>query len=190
MADEPSVGWSDEIDCDGGQLLVANADDFSHWLGAGAPVRRAGYDSVHGFGHGHACYLWRVAPGSVRVSVDSSRTFLCLAHIEYADNEAGRDAAHAYALAYHSADPAAGVEYRVSAGPIVIAGAASSVSDTSTSIASLPLSAATAGALVDFASGPNAAALWLEPGLYASSLFYHEEDRWGVSWCRLQRISG
>jgi hypothetical protein len=190
MAGEPSVGWSDEIDCDCGQLLVANADDFSHWLGAAAPVRHAGHDSVHEFGDRQACYLWKVAPGSVRVTVDSTRSFLCLAQIEYADNDAGRDAAHAYAVAFQSADPAAGVAYRVGAGTIVIADAGSSVNATSTAIARLPLSACTPGALVDFAGGPNAAALWLEPGLYASSLFYHEEDRWGVSWCRLQRISG
>jgi hypothetical protein len=190
MAGQAPVGWSDDIDCDCGQLLVANADDFGHWLGAAAPVELAGHDSLHGFGDGQACYLWNVAPGSVRVTVDSTRTFLCLAQIEYADNDAGRDAAHAYAVAFQSADPAAGVVYRVGGGIVVIASSTSSVRATSTAIESLPLSAGTPGALVDFASGPNAAALWLEPGLYASSLFYHEEDRFGVSWCRLQRISG
>jgi hypothetical protein len=190
MAGESSVGWSDDIDCDCGQLLVANADDFSHWPGAAAPIALAGHDSFHAFGDGHACYLWNVAPGSVRLTVDGTRAFLCLAQIEYADNEAGREAAYAYAVAFQSADPAAGVDYRVSGGPVVIAASASSANDTSTSIERLPLSASSPGALVDFASGPNAAALWLEPGLYASALFYHEEDRWGVSWCRLQRISG
>jgi|CXWL01.1.fsa_nt_gi hypothetical protein len=189
MTGAAPLGWSDEIDCEGGQVLVANAADFAHWFGAAAPFARAGYDSVHAFGDGHACYLWSLLPGPVRVTVDASRSFLCLAQIEYADNDAGREAAHAYALAYQLADAAAGVTYRVTEGAVVIASASSSVSATSTAIEGLPLSAASPGALIDFSSGPNAAALWLQPGLYVSSLFYHEDDRWGVSWCRLQRIS-
>jgi hypothetical protein len=189
MTGAAPLGWSDEIDCEGGQVLVANAADFAQWFGAAAPFARAGYDSVHAFGDGHACYLWSLLPGPVRVTVDASRSFLCLAQIEYADNDAGREAAHAYALAYQLADAAAGVTYRVTEGAVVIASASSSVSATSTAIEGLPLSAASPGALIDFSSGPNAAALWLQPGLYVSSLFYHEDDRWGVSWCRLQRIS-
>ena len=189
MAQEASVGWSDELECEGGQLLVANAGDFAHWFGTPVPIDVAGHDSVHVFGGGHAGYLWKVPAGPVRVTVDSGRASLWLAQIEYADNDAERDAAHAYVLAFDSADGAPGQAYRVESGTVVIASAASSVGDTSTDLAGLPLSAASPGALVDFATGPNAAALWLMPGLYESSLFYHEEDRWGVSWCRLERVS-
>ncbi len=189
MAQEAPVGWSDEIECEGGQLLVADSGAFAHWFGMPAPIDSAGHDSVHVFGDAHAGYLWKVPPGAVRVTVDSFRTSLWLAQIEYADNDADRDAAHAYALAFDSADSAPGHTYRVGSGTVVIASAASSVGDTSTDIGGLPLSATSPGALVDFATGPNAAALWLTPGLYASSLFYHEEDRWGVSWCRLERVS-
>ena len=189
MAQQASVGWWDEIECEGGQLLVANAGDFAHWFGAPDPIDMAGHDSVHVFGDGHAGYLWNLLAGAVRVTVDASRTALWLAQIEYADNDADRDAAHAYALAFDSADSEPGHTYRVESGAVVIASAGSSVGDTSTDLAGLPLSAASPGALIDFATGPNAAALWLTPGLYASSLFYHEEDRWGVSWCRLGRVS-
>jgi hypothetical protein len=189
MGGEAPVAWSDDIEGDAGQLLVANADDFAAWLGADAPVQHGALDAVHPFAEGHSCYVWRVTPGSIRIMVDPTRTFLCLARIEYADNEAGRDAAHAYALAYQSAPAAEGLAYRVSTGPVVVAWSPGRARDTSTAIQALPLSAATPGALIDFATGPNAAALWLAPGLYASSLFYHEEDRWAVSWCRLQRVS-
>ena len=188
MGGEAPVAWSDDIEGDAGQLLVANADDFAAWLGADAPVQNGALDAIHPF-EGHSCYLWSVTPGSIRIMVDPTRTFLCLARIEYADNEAGRDAAHAYALGYQAAPSPDGLAYRVSEGPIVIAWSTCSVLDTSTAIRALPLSAATPGALIDFSTGPNAAALWIAPGLYVSSLFYHEEDRWAVSWCRLQRVS-
>lgn len=186
MAPERSIGWSDEIECESGSVIVANVDDFAHWLGAPA---HDGHEAIQRFAPGRTGYLWRVLPGSVRISVDSSRAALCLAQIEYAEDEAGRAAAHAYALAYDGAQEASGLRYRVGAGPVVIAWAANSVKDTSTAIETLPLSGASPGALIDFAGGPNAAALWLEPGVYASSLFFHEEDRWGVSWCKLQRVS-
>lgn len=186
MAAEPFIGWTDEFECDGGSVVVANVDDFAHWLGTAG---HAGHEAIHHFGSGRSGYLWRVLPGCVRISVDSLRATLCLAQIEYAEDDAGRTAAHAYALAYDGVQDAPGLHYRVGAGPVVIAWAASSVMDTSTAIDRLPLSGASPGALIDFAGGPNAAAVWLTPGLYASSLFFHEEDRWGVSWCRLQRIS-
>jgi hypothetical protein len=189
MAGQTPVGWCDDIEGDAGHLLVANADDFAAWLGADAPLGLGALDAVVSFGEGQRCYAWNVTPGSVRIMVDPTRTFLCLARIDYADNEAGRNAAHAYALAYQAAPSPQGHAYRVSEGPVVIAWSPSSVRDTSTAIQALPLSAASPGALIDFAKGPNAAALWMAPGVYASSLFYHEEDRWAVSWCRLQRVS-
>ena len=190
MPGGPWIGWSDDIECEGGQLLVANVADFAHWVGASAALADPGYDSVHAFGIGQSCYLWNAVPGSVRITADSSRTSLFLSQVDYAQDDAGRETAHAFALTYQSGATTAGLSYRVSAGPVIIACARSSARDTSTAIEPLPLSGATPGALVDFANGPNAAALWLVPGLYASSLFYHEEDRWGVSWCKLQRVAG
>lgn len=190
MVVEPSIGWSDDIECEGGQLLVANVDDFVHWAGALGPLADPGYDSVHAFGDGRSCYLWNAAQGSVRITADSSRTSLYLSQVDYAQDNAGHDAAHAFALTCQGDMATAGLSYRVSAGPVIIACARGSARDTSTAIELLPLTGATPGALVDFADGPNAAALWLAPGRYASSLFYHEEDRWGVSWCRLQRVAG
>ena len=189
MPGEPSIGWSDDIECDGGQLLVANVDDFAHWPGASRSLASPGYDSVHGFGGGRTCYLWNAVPGSVRITADSARTSLCLVQVDYAQDEAGRGAAHAFALAYQSGAATGGLSYCVSAGPVIVACARSSARATSTAIEQLPLSGATPGALVDFSDGSNAAALWLAPGRYTSSLFYHEEDRWGVSWCRLRRTS-
>lgn len=186
MAPESFIGWSDEIECESGSVIVANVADFAHWSGAPA---HAGHEAVHPFEPGCACYLWRVLPGSVSISVDSGRAALWLAQIEYAEDDAGRKAAYAYALAYDGAQQAPGLLYRVGAGPVVIAWAANSVKNTSTAIERLPLSGASAGALIDFAGGPNAAAVWLEPGVYASSLFFHEDDQWGVSWCKLQRVS-
>ncbi|MEJ7805432.1 MAG: hypothetical protein WKG03_05875 [Telluria sp.] len=187
MSTAPSIGWWDDIECEGGAVLVANVDDFAHWLGG---AEHAGHEAVQLFDPGSSCYLWRALPGSVRVSVDSARTTLCLVQVEYADDDAGRAAALAFALASGAVQQAPGLQYRVTRGPVVLAWAGNSVLDTSTAIARLPLSGASAGALIDFAGGPNAAAVWVTPGVYASSLFFHEEDRWGVSWCRLQRVSG
>ena len=187
MAAQASAGWSDEVECNGDTVLVANVDDFAHWFGQA--VDSGGLEAIHHYGPANACYLWRVAPGMVTISVDSTRGRLCLAQIEYADSDADRAAARAYALAFDGLQQASGLHYRVDKGPVVAVCATNSVQDTSTSIARLPLSGASPGGLIDFAGGPNAAALWLVPGLYASSLFFHEEDRWGVSWCRLQRVS-
>ena len=191
MVGEPSIGWSDEVECGGGPVLVANADDFAHWLGAPSELASAsGLESIHPFAPDCTGYLWHCLPGSVRISVDASRATLWLAQIAYADDDADRAAAHAHVLAYGGVQDVPGLRYRVSTGPVVIAPAANSVADTSSSIGRLPLSASTPGALIDFASGPNAAAVWLSPGTYVSSLFVHEDDRWGISWCRLQRVSG
>ena len=190
MPGELSFAWCDEIECEGGQLLVANVDDFVHWAGAISALADPGYDSVHAFGSGQSCYFWNAVPGSVRITADRWRTSLFLSQVDYAQDDAGREAAHAFALTYQSSQSAAGLSYHVGGGPVVIACAGNSARDTSTCIEQLPLSTATPGALIDFANGSNAAALWLEPGQYRSSLFYHEEDRWGVSWCRLQRVSG
>lgn len=187
MAAEPSTGWSDEIECEGGSVLVANVDDFAHWFGVAAA--HPGHEAIYQFGQGHTCYLWSAIPGSVRISVDSARDALCLAQVEYANDDAGRAAALAYALAFDGVQEAPGMQYRVTKGPVVIAWAENSVKDTSSDIERLALSAASPGALIDFAGGPNACAVWLAPGVYASSLFFHEEDRWGVSWCTLQRVS-
>ena len=186
MAGDSSVGWSDDIECEDGPLLVANADDFAHWFGS---AEDPGYEAVQQFAPGRACYLWRVSPGSVRIGVDSSRTSLVLAQIEYADGDASRATALAHALAYTGEQDAPGLRYRIGKGPVVISWAGNSVQDSSTDVGRLPLSGATPGALIDFAGGPNAAAVWLAPGLYVSSLFIHEDDRWGVSWSRLQRVS-
>ncbi len=197
---EENIGWSDDIECENGPVLFANADDFVHWRGARAATKlrasahqRAfeglGNEGLQQFADGHACYLWCIEPGSIRVSVDASRAWLIMAQVEYADSEADRAAAHAFPLSYAETGHIAGLRYRVDAGPVVIACAEPSALDTSTSLDKLPLSAASPGALIDFASGSSAAALWLAPGEYEPSLFWHEEDRWGVSWCRLQRIS-
>ena len=179
--------------------MVANAGDFAHWFGDINAARGAlalerarsqlGHEAIHAFAAGSTCYLWNVMAGSVRIAVDSARTCLWLTQIEYADDDACRAKAHAYAVAFGAAQEAQGLCYRVPSGPVVITCSVNSVSDSSTSIGSLPLAASSPGALIDFAGGPNAAAVWIAPGLYQSSLFFHEDDRWGVSWCRLQRIS-
>ncbi len=186
MAGDAFIGWSDEIECEGGPVLVANAEDFAHWFGDPGEL---GHEAVREFGPGRTCFLWNAIPGTVRATVDGARTTLWLTQVEYAEDDAGRQAALACALAFDGAQEAPGMHYRVTSGPLVVAWAANSVSNTSTAIERLPLSGASPGALIDFAGGPNAAAVWLRPGVYASSLFFHEADRWGISWCRLQRVS-
>ena len=186
MAADALIAWSDEIECEGGPVLVANAEDFAHWFGNAGEL---GHEAVRAFGPGCTGYLWNAIPGSVRVTVDAGRAALWLTQIEYAEDDAGRAAALACALAFDGLQEAPGMHYRVTKGPLVVAWAANSVSNTSTSIARLPLAGDSPGALIDFAGGPNAAALWLAPGVYASSLFFHEEDRWGISRCRLLRLS-
>jgi hypothetical protein len=184
-ADVPRA-WSDEIECAGGAVLLANTADFVDWTGA--VPEAIGHEAVHLLGSGHSVYLWNALPGTVRVSTDGARDSLCMAQVEYADNDSCREAAYAFALAFRGAPLAPLMQYTVTHGPVLIAWSGNQAADSSTALASLPLSASTPGALVDFARGQSAAALWLRPGVYASSLFFHEEDRWGVSWCRLQRL--
>ena len=271
-----NMAWSDEFDCEGGPVLVANVDDFLHWHGSeplspehatalhfwspftgelplefqpdgpaghqylasaepdvlrkrlmaaieeqwpGTVVDRqqetwvavrpdgrrlnaalwpdSEYDRahtgmvlerVHQFGQGQACYLWGIEPGRVRVSVDSARNCLLIAQVNYADNDADADAAYAFVLANPPADGSA-LRYRISKGAVVVAWSPNSIRGTTTAIDRLALGPATPGALIDFDTGSSAVALWIEPGEYESSLSYHEHDRWGVSWCRLQRVS-
>jgi hypothetical protein len=153
-------------------------------------IRRLKYEALHQFGPSRQCYLWSAEPCSVKISVDGSRTWLCLAQVNYADHEAGRAAAHAFPLSHEGAGDAPGLRYRVEQGPVVIACSPNDARDTSTAIDALPLSMHSPGAMIDFSFGSHAFALWLMPGVYESSLFYHEEDRWAVSWCKLQRVSG
>lgn len=190
MTVDAPVSWCDDIESDGGPVLVANVDDFAHWGGSKELARaHLAHEAIHSFGAGFGCYLRSTSTGSVRVSVEHSRNALWLAQIDYADNDGSRAAAHAHVLAFDGVQDEPGLHYRVSTGPVIVASATNDVADTSTTIDKLPLAACTPGALIDFASGPNAAAVWLTPGLYQSSLFVHEGDRWGVSWCRLQRVA-
>lgn len=181
-----AIAWSDELECPSGAIVLANTDDLAHWPGQAAAA--PGAAAITGFGDGHSAFLWHALPGTVRLSVDGARDWLCLAQVEYAENETCRAAAYAFALAYPSAAPASGLHYRVTRGPVALACAGASVRASSTAVAALPLAASTPGALIDLAHGASAAALWLQPGEYAASLYFHEEDRWGVSWCRLLRL--
>ena len=272
-----NIDWFGEIGCEGGPVLVANSDDFSHWFGAesldpadathvhfwssftselplkfqpngpkghqylnsespdalretliktvveqwpGAVINRdeptwiamlpdgrklnvalspsSEYDratrnleseGVHTFNERSACYLWSVGPGIVRINVDSSRKFLLMTQVEFANDDTDVQVAYEYAMTENKASNGAGIQYRISQGPIVVVWSPNSVKDLSPSIDFRNSKPSHAGTLMDLATDCSGASLWLEPGLYESTLNYYEKETWGVSWCLLRRIS-
>lgn len=271
-----TVGWSAEICCEGGPVLVANLDDFGFWRGAepfdssmatelhywssftpelpedwhpngptghqyltsanpseareklislllnlwpgtavdrseatwrasrpdgrilnaalspeseyDSAIRNLGYDGIHQFGDGAAGYLWSAEPGMVRIDVDEKREFLLLSQVEYADDEHDALEAYDYALKAAWVEAAPTSQYRVTMGPVIVAWAPNSARDLPGAIGHANTGPSRSGVLLDMATGGSGALLWLEPGLYESTLQYHEEGSWAISWCRLQRI--
>lgn len=151
-------------------------------------IRELGEEGVHAFGDGASGYFWSVEPGMVRIAVDATRKHLLLSQVACADDEEGVREAHAHALNAPWQDGPSHLRYRVTAGPVVVAWSPNSARDAQAPLVYPAQAGARPGVLLDMATGSSAALLWLEPGVYASTCQYHEEERWAVSWCRLQRV--
>lgn len=151
-------------------------------------IRHLGDDAIHRFGNDAIGYLWSASPGMVRINVDEKRDFLLLSQVEFADDDADAERAYSHALSADCCDAAPSNQYRVTSGPVVVAWSPNSARDMSKPLGDDNVAPSLPGTLLDLATDSSGALLWIEPGLYESTLQYHEEDSWGISWCRLQRL--
>lgn len=151
-------------------------------------TRHLKFEGVHHFGIGATAYLLSVVPGQVRIDVDEKRNFLLLSQVESADDDVDVQKAYAHALRAKSCQEQ-GVQFRVTDGPVVVAWSPNSARDLKEPIGNDDAGQTVSGMLLDMTTDGSGALIWLEPGLYQSTLQGHEEDTWDVSWCRLQRIS-
>ncbi|MES2017667.1 MAG: hypothetical protein V4484_14345 [Pseudomonadota bacterium] len=168
-----------------GRLLHAALSPDSEYERA---IRDLGSEAIHHFGSSAMGYLWSAAPGVVRITLAEQRDLLLLSQVEYADDDVDEQAAHAHALTADLSQAAPGIQYRVTCGPVVVAWSPNSVRDLSRPIDSADTGPSAPGLLLDMATDGSGALLWLAPGLYRSTLQYHEQDSWAVSCCRLQRV--
>ncbi len=168
-----------------GRILNAALSPDSEYDSA---TRNLGDDGIHCFGSGAIGYLWSVAPGMVRINIDEKRDFLLLSQVEFADDDVGAQKAHEHALRADWCHAVPGNQYCVTLGPVVVAWSPNSARDISRPISRVDTAPSLPGMLLDMATDGSGALLWLEPGLYQSTLQYHEQDNWAVSWCRLQRV--
>jgi hypothetical protein len=151
-------------------------------------IRRLATENVYAFGDGASAYLWGAVPGMVRIHLNAARNMLYLFQVEFAEDDA--DAEHAYeqALAAASAPAEQGIEYRVTAGPVMVAWSPNSARDLQERVRADDTGATVPGRLLDLSIAGTAALVWLEPGAYMSTTGYLECDTWGVAWCRLRRL--
>jgi hypothetical protein len=152
-------------------------------------IRNLGADGVHIYSRGASGYLWSASPGVVRIDIDETRHYLLLSQIEYADDETDAQFAYLHALSASHDHVRPSQQYRITEGPIVVAWAPNSAGDWSASRSSKETTFALPGKLLDLSTDSSGALLWLEPGVYQSTLQYHEEGSWAVAWCRLQRLA-
>lgn len=150
-------------------------------------IRHLGDEGVHAYGDGAAAYFWSSASTPVRIHLGAARDMLLLSKIEFADDNEEAERAHDRSLALGAASSADGLRYRVSAGPVVVAWSPNSARDLQRSIAAEETGRDRPGILLDLSLEESGALVWLEPGIYASALGYHEEDNYGVEWCLLRR---
>lgn len=151
-------------------------------------IRDLGQEGIHRFGQDASAYLWSAVPGHVRIDVAASRSLVLLAQIDYADDD--DDVAQAWRHVSAAAAPAAGtgLRYRIGPGPVVVAWAPNSAGDATRPLDGIEVEPGRPGVMLDITIPASGVLAWLEPGIYASSLHYHESDRWAVSWCRLERV--
>jgi hypothetical protein len=168
-----------------GRILNAALSPGSEYDSA---IRKLDAEGIHNFGDGAAGYLWSAAPGEVRINVGEKRDFLLLSQVEFCDDEADAQKAYAFALAAAEPEVSHALQYRVTSGAVMVAWSPNSVRDLSHPIEEPDTLSSSQGILLDLATRHSGALLWLEPGLYESSLQYHEEGSWAVSWYRLQRV--
>lgn len=167
-----------------GKILNAALSPESEYDNA---IRHLGAESIHHFGEGAIGYLWSAEPGMVRIDIGEKRDFLVLSQVEFADDEADAQRAvdHALKASWHHVVRSS--QYEVTFGPVVVAWSPNSARDLSKPISPNDTAPSRPGRLLDLATGGSGALLWLEPGLYESTLQYHQEGSWAISWCRLQR---
>jgi hypothetical protein len=151
-------------------------------------IRDLGADGIHTYSRGASAYLWSTCPGMVRIDIDETRRYMLLSQVEYADDETDAQVAYTHALSAPHGHVQPSQQYQITEGPIVVAWAPNSARDWSTSRSSMETTCALPGKLLDLSTDGSGALLWLEPGVYQSTLQYHEEGSWAVSWCRLQRL--
>lgn len=151
-------------------------------------TRDLGADAIHRFGIDACTYLWSAAPGMVRIALPTSRDVLLLSQVEFCDDEEAFQTAHSYAQQADRNHADATQQVKVTAGPVVVAWSPNSASDLPAPLDPAVVGPALPGVLLDFSTDASGALLWLDPGLYESTLHYHEQDGWAVSWCRLRRI--
>lgn len=152
-------------------------------------IRDLGADGVHIYSRGASGYLWSASPGMVRIDIDETRRYLLLSQVEHSDDETDAQVAYSHALGapYDHLQPSQ--RYQITEGPIVVSWAPNSAHDWSTPRKLMETTCELPGRLLDLSTGSSGALLWLEPGAYQSTLQYHEEGSWAVSWCRLQRLA-
>jgi len=153
-------------------------------------TRNLDIEGLHHFGVGATGYLWSAAPGMVRIDLNEKRDSLILSQVEFADDDEDALRASNYALTAEWRDAVPRLQYQVTVGPVVVAWSPNSVHDLSKSIGHSDTAPSRPGILLDMATGGSGALIWLEPGLYESTLHHHEEGSWAISWCRLQRVGG
>lgn len=167
---------------DGRVLRVALSPDSEY----DRATRHLGNESVHAYGDGASAYLWSAIPGRVRVR--AARDTLLLSQVEFADDQEEAERAHQRAAALGAAAEPGSLAYRVSHGPVVVAWSPNSVRDLREPIAAADAGRDRPGKLLDLAFAQSGALIWLEPGIYTSTMGYHEQDNYGIAWCRLRRL--
>ena len=151
-------------------------------------IRNLGTEGIHAFGEGASAYLWSAMSTLVRIRVGAARDTLLLSQVEFADDNEEADRAHERVLALNDSAAGPSLHYCVDAGPVVVTWSPNSVGDLRRPIAASEIDRDHPGVLLDLSLEESGALVWLEPGTYASTLGYHEEDNYGVAWCLLRRL--
>lgn len=167
---------------DGKQLRAVLSPDSEY----DRAIRNLGHEGIHRFGRDASAYLWSVAPGRVGIHVAPSRDTILLFQFEYVDDEAAEQQARQFVLDA-SVPVDEGLRYRVDPGPLVVSWAPNSARDLAQAVGETDTSPGQPGVLLDFLTVGSGALLWLEAGTYAVSSGYHQEARWGLTWCRFKR---
>jgi hypothetical protein len=151
-------------------------------------IRHFGDEGIHSFGNKASAYLWDALSVPVRIYLGAARDTLLLSSVEFADDEEEAERAYARVLALDTPLETGSLRYHVGDGPVVVAWSPNSVHDLQRPIGTGDTGRDRPGMLLDMAREESGALVWLEPGSYASSRGYHEEDNYGVAWCLLQRL--
>lgn len=169
---------------DGRMLRVGLSPDSEY----DRAIRHLGDEGVHAYGDGASAYFWGSASTPVRIHLGTARDTLLLSKVDFADDNDEAERAHDRARALGAASNVDGLRYRVSGGPVVVAWSPNSARDLQQPIAAGETGPDRPGMLLDLSLEESGALVWLKPGVYASTLGYHEEDNYGIEWCLLHRL--